>query len=463
MDRMIVYPGAIPLDTDLLNIQRFAMLADGAMAEALIGDTMTASGLAAAPTSPASLSITVGRGAIFALATVDGSSFGSLGSDSNGLVKIGYNEGATTETFTAPGTSGQSINYLIEATFQESDTDAVVLPYYNASNPAVPYTGPANAGTSQNTQRIQRVELQVKAGAAATTGSQTTPAVDSGWVPLYVVTVAYGQTAITSGNIVVAPGAPFILTPLPKAAPAAGVLGVKRNLSINVTSTTAITASADFISMVNASSQAVTASSFTGSINTATSGVLGGLDTGTIAASSWYYVWAVSNGVTSGCVLSLSSSTPGATILAAYPYVARIGAVLTASGTSGLIATIQRGNRVRYLVGGANCAGLPSMLTGGMGSTTIPTWVAVSVSGFVPPTASAITLICYPTSLSSSNLAIVAPNNSYGPSASSTNPPPIQSDYGATAPADIMLESGNIYGATQVNVGIMCVGWIDET
>ena len=210
MDRMIVYPGAIPLDTDLLNIQRFAMLADGAMAEALIGDTMTASGLAAAPTSPASLSITVGRGAIFALATVDGSSFGSLGSDSNGLVKIGYNEGATTETFTAPGTSGQSINYLIEATFQESDTDAVVLPYYNASNPAVPYTGPANAGTSQNTQRIQRVELQVKAGAAATTGSQTTPAVDSGWVPLYVVTVAYGQTTITSGNIVVAPGAPFV-------------------------------------------------------------------------------------------------------------------------------------------------------------------------------------------------------------------------------------------------------------
>ena len=214
MDRVIVYPGAIPLDTDVLNVQRFAMMAVGALAEAVVGDMTMVNGLAAAPTAPASMSITIGRGSIFALSTVDATSFGSLTSDTNGLVKIGYNEGSTTEAFTAPATSGQSINYLIEAAFLESDTNAVVLPYYNSLNPAVPYTGPGGGGASQNTQRIQRVSLQVKAGAAATTGSQTTPSVDSGWVPLYVVTVAYGQTTITSSSIAISPGAPFIATPL---------------------------------------------------------------------------------------------------------------------------------------------------------------------------------------------------------------------------------------------------------
>ena len=40
--------------------------------------------------------------------------------------------------------------------------------------------------------------VQVKAGAAATTGSQVTPTVDAGFTAMFVVTVAYGQTTITS-------------------------------------------------------------------------------------------------------------------------------------------------------------------------------------------------------------------------------------------------------------------------
>ncbi len=85
-----------------------------------------------------------------------------------------------------------------------------MLPYYNANNPAQPYTGPSNSGAAQNTQRLQRVQLQLKAGTPANTGTQTTPAVDSGWVGLYVVTVAYGQTTVTSGNISTYPAAPFV-------------------------------------------------------------------------------------------------------------------------------------------------------------------------------------------------------------------------------------------------------------
>jgi len=54
------------------------------------------------------------------------------------------------------------------------------------------------------------VTLQAKAGVAATTGSQTTPAADSGYTGLYVVTVANGQTQITAGNISQVAGAPIM-------------------------------------------------------------------------------------------------------------------------------------------------------------------------------------------------------------------------------------------------------------
>ena len=83
----------------------------------------------------------------------------------------------------------------------------MVLPYYNAANPAQPYSGPNNSGVAQNTHRIQRVQLQLKAGAPAPTGTQATPPVDNGWAGLYVITVGYGQTAVTAANISTLPTA----------------------------------------------------------------------------------------------------------------------------------------------------------------------------------------------------------------------------------------------------------------
>jgi hypothetical protein len=56
------------------------------------------------------------------------------------------------------------------------------------------------------------VVFQVTGGTLGATGSQTTPAAPAGSVPLYVVTVTNGQTEVSSANIAVAPGAPFIST-----------------------------------------------------------------------------------------------------------------------------------------------------------------------------------------------------------------------------------------------------------
>lgn len=227
MDRQIVYPGSIPLDTDLLNVERSTMVALGYLAQATLGTNMVADGLACLPTSPASMSVTVGPGSITELGIVDATAFGSLPADTTDpLVKMGINLTATTLSCAAPTVSGQAINYLVEASLLESDATPVVLPYYNAANPAQSYSGPNNSGTAQNTQRLQRVQIALKPGAPGQAGSQATPPVDSGWVGLWVVTVAFGQTAITSANITLLPTAPFIGYKLPALTP-----GV-RNLAV---------------------------------------------------------------------------------------------------------------------------------------------------------------------------------------------------------------------------------------
>ena len=211
MDRQIVYPGSIPLDTDLLSAQRNAMVAVGYLAQATLGSTTLVDGLACLPTSPASLTVAIGPGSITTFGVVDAMAYGSLGQDTvDPLLKMGINTAATTFTLTAPTTSGQSINYLIQASFAEADSSPIVLPYYNAANPSQPFYGPSNNGVGQNTQRTQRVQFQLKPSAPANAGTQVTPTVDSGWVGLYVITVSYGQSQIGLQNIVTLPTAPFI-------------------------------------------------------------------------------------------------------------------------------------------------------------------------------------------------------------------------------------------------------------
>jgi len=212
LDRKFVYPGSIPEDSDILQPQVDTMISLGWLLAAAFGTNTGVAGLPCAPTVPASMVVNVGPGAIWAQETIDANAFGSLPADSSPLMKMGINaeSAGTNFTLSAPTTSGNSVNYLIEASFQEADGTPLVLPYVNPANPASPYAGPNNTGVSQNTVRTQRVQLQLKAGAQAPTGTQVTPSVDSGWIGLYVITVNNGQTTINSGAISVYPGAPFV-------------------------------------------------------------------------------------------------------------------------------------------------------------------------------------------------------------------------------------------------------------
>lgn len=224
MDRQIVYPGAIPLETDLLNTNKYTMIGLAKLASALMGTATYVRGLSCTANSPPSMLVNVSAGEIYSLQNVDGTAYSSLAADTtHSILKQGIVMDSTSFTLTAPGTSGYSINYLIQATYTDTDSGATVLPYYNASNPSVAWSGPNNSGTAQNTVRSGVCTLSLKAGVAATTGTQVTPSPDAGYTGLYVITVAQGATTVTNSNINVFANAPFL--------PSAGIIdGIQRNV-----------------------------------------------------------------------------------------------------------------------------------------------------------------------------------------------------------------------------------------
>ncbi len=211
MDRSIVYPSEQARDVDFLFAQRAAMTGLGDLAEALLGSNDIVVGCACTPTAPASLDVQVAEGQIYSVQPVDATAYGSLAADTTDtVVKQGILSAVATLSCPAPTTVGYSINYLIEAAYQDSDTTDVVLPYFNSANPSQPLSGENNGGAAQPTERQGLLVITAKAGAAAATGAQTTPATDVGNVALYVVTVAYGQTQIIAANIVQVAGAPLV-------------------------------------------------------------------------------------------------------------------------------------------------------------------------------------------------------------------------------------------------------------
>ena len=213
MHRQIIYPGQLPIETDLLNTNRNTLIGLGFLAQDVLGSSTAAAGLACTATAPASLAVQIGAGRLYSLANVDGTAYSSLPVDTtHQVLKQGILLDPVTLATPAPVTAGFSVNYLIEAIYQDVDTNNTVLPYFNSANPNQTFSGPNNLGTAQPTQRQGQIVLVAKAGIPATTGTQTTSAPDVGYVGLWVVTVANGQATVTSGNISAYGAAPFIST-----------------------------------------------------------------------------------------------------------------------------------------------------------------------------------------------------------------------------------------------------------
>jgi len=255
LDRQIVYSGQVPQTTDLLNTNRQTMIALAKLCADLFGTSTVISGLGCVPTTPASMSVTINPGQIYQLANVDGTLYSALPQDTaHSILKQGILLDAQSFTLTAPATSGYSQNYLIQAAYLESDVNNVVLPYYNSANPSQAFNGPGGSGNAQPTTRAGQVSLQLVAGTAASTGTQTTPAVTAGYVGLAVITVANGQSMVTNASIVPYPNVPT--------APTGGFLAAigERYSSIQnvATSSTLTTAALGALVNVTATGQTMT-------------------------------------------------------------------------------------------------------------------------------------------------------------------------------------------------------------
>ncbi|MGS0649175.1 hypothetical protein ACU81Q_16325 [Komagataeibacter melomenusus] len=194
MDRQIVYPAQIPLDSDLLNAQRNAFVGLGHLAGMAYGDnTVAAGGFACTPGT--GLAVTIAPGSLLAAGVVDISAYGTLAA--NGSVLVRQYVSRDPVTLTVPGAGA---TYTVYATPTTVDADATVLPFYNAADPSVTYAGADNSGKAAPTVRQDLAQL----GIAAT--------VPDGAYPLWTITVPAAATAITSDMIAQAEGAPFYET-----------------------------------------------------------------------------------------------------------------------------------------------------------------------------------------------------------------------------------------------------------
>ena len=134
MDRNIVYPGGIPLDTDLLETNRHAMVALGALMRAVLGTAPVADGLAVAPTVPASLAVQVGPGSLTSLVTVDATAYGSLAADTaSALVKPSSWPAKSNKAVLA---NGYSLGSSVLAANAAATSEAVTLVLANTVKPA---------------------------------------------------------------------------------------------------------------------------------------------------------------------------------------------------------------------------------------------------------------------------------------------------------------------------------------
>ncbi|WP_293797526.1 hypothetical protein [uncultured Pantoea sp.] len=211
MDRLIVYPGAIPLETDLLNTNIFAMTGMAKLASVIMGNNTYLYGLVCTPDVAESLAVSIGEGQIYSLHNTDGTPYSSLAADTtHTLLKQGLNPDPVTFHLSAPATPGHSINYLIQVAYNDVDGGQTVLPYYNAADPAMAFSGPDNTGNAQSTVRSGACIVRLKAGVAAVAGSQITPPPDAGYTSAWVITINYGDRHVNAEDIRPADGAPFL-------------------------------------------------------------------------------------------------------------------------------------------------------------------------------------------------------------------------------------------------------------
>jgi hypothetical protein len=206
VDRILVFNDEQFRASDPCNLDRFAMIGLAKLSECVLGSSTALNNLGCVADMPASMNVILQPGEIYMMENVDDTAYGPLPADTtHQILKQGILLDAVTFPVTAPVTPGDSVNYLIQVTYQDDDNTPENRPYFSGSP------------MPTDTIRSGLLVASLKVGIAAPTGTQVTPAPDAGYVGAWVITVANGQTYILSGDISQYPNAPFVTTRLPDA------------------------------------------------------------------------------------------------------------------------------------------------------------------------------------------------------------------------------------------------------
>lgn len=188
-------------ENDLLRTNRFALSGLGWLARAALGDGPVLDGLACTPGE--GLTVEVAPGALYQTAATDPTTYEDLPPDLRPVLKQGLMLDSAVLACPAPATPGQSIAYLVQASFAEADVER-------------PDGG---GGAAETVIRADQCLVSIKAGVAAATGSEKPPEPDAGAIGTWVVTVASDAVGVEPGDIALYAGAPFVTVKLPWAAP----------------------------------------------------------------------------------------------------------------------------------------------------------------------------------------------------------------------------------------------------
>lgn len=229
--RAIVYTNEVPFETDVLRTNIYNMTGDAALAATILGigvdyQTMVR-GFPCIPASPPSLHVVVGSDetpdVIYSLQPLDATDYGVIPANtatSNYQFKQGFNWGQTTLETPAPLVTGNSVIHLVQVAFDTRDVNDVSRPYFNSTDPSTPIFN------NNYDTRADLAIIELKQGTEGPSPSPPDP--DPGFIGLYYVTVTYGQTTISSGDIAKVSeveGQPFITESLTQKLSASSVSG----------------------------------------------------------------------------------------------------------------------------------------------------------------------------------------------------------------------------------------------
>lgn len=237
--------------------------------------------------------------------------------------------------------------------------------------------------------------------------------------------------------------------------PVQGSQGGYSNLVISASGTNGVVnISVDEIVLSNGSGSYLTVRGASGTVSTTAAAGLGGIDTGATAANTWYAIWMVSNGASTGYIYSLNATSP--TMPAGYTLKNRVGWFRTDStGNKFPMRYTQRDKDAQWgVASGTNVTDWPLMSTQTGGA-----WTAVGVTAFCPPSASIIRVMSG--SAGNSQAASVGSSSLSTSTIANMNCGSGANYFAGNFVADVLLESTNIYFASNA-IGLRSIGWRDN-